>query len=120
MVGNASASLTGATMNWIAKWRAISAHIFSLGEAGNYLLQAFQTNEGNYGGVSLILRELEQIGRELQAFFNRYRSELPPLAAEYLRERLEHYYELTHALDQAPSSGKIQGVAAVLMIRAHF
>ena len=47
-------------MNWITKWRAISAHILSLGEAGNYLLQAFQANDGNYGGVNLVLRELEQ------------------------------------------------------------
>jgi hypothetical protein len=107
-------------MNWIAKWRAVSAHILSLGEAGNYLIQAFQANEGNYGSVNLVLRELEQIGRELQAFFNQYQSQLPPSAAEYLRERLEQYSALTHSLDQAPSSGKIQGVAAVLMIRAHF
>jgi hypothetical protein len=95
-------------MNWIAKWRAISAHILSLGEAGNYLLQAFQANEGHYGGVNLVLGELEQVGRELQAFFDQYRSQLPPLAAEYLRERLEHYTQLTYALDQAPSSGKIR------------
>jgi hypothetical protein len=107
-------------MNWITKWRAISAHILSLGEAGNYLLQAFQANDGNYGGVNLVLRELEQIGRELQAFFNEYASQLPPFAAEYLRDRLEQYQALTHGLDQAPSSGRIQGVAAVLMIRAHF
>src|SRR6266851_3300078 len=65
---------SGATMNWITMWRAISAHILSLGEAGNYLLQAFQANEGNYGGVNLVLRELEQIGRELQAFLNEYES----------------------------------------------
>jgi hypothetical protein len=107
-------------MNWIVKWRAISAHILSLGEAGNYLLQAFQSNEGNYGGVNLVLRELEQVGRELRAFFDQYRSQLPSLAAEYLQERLQHYYELTQGLQQALSSGKIQGVAAVLMIRAHF
>jgi hypothetical protein len=107
-------------MNWIARWRAISAHILSLGDAGNYLLQAFQSNEGNYGGVNLVLRGLEQIGRELQAFFDQYRSQMPPYAEKYLLERLQHYYEMTHALDQAPSSGKIQGVAAVLMIRAHF
>ena len=111
---------SGTTMNWIAKWRAISAHISSLGEAGNYLLQAFQANEGNYGGVNLVLREIEQIGRELQTFFDQYRAQLPPLAAEYLGERLQQYSHLTHALDQAPGSGKIQGVAAVLMIRAHF
>src|SRR5260370_39645264 len=55
-----------------------------------------------------------------EAPFNEYGSQLPPLAAEYLHERLEHYYELTHGLDQAPSSGRIQGVAAVLMIRVHF
>jgi hypothetical protein len=107
-------------MNWITKWRAISAHVLSLGEAGNYLLQAFQANEGNYGGVNLVLRELDQIGRELQAFFDQYRSQIPDPAAEYLRDRLLQYDALTHSLDQAPSSGRIQGVAAALMIRAHF
>jgi uncharacterized protein YpbB len=107
-------------MNWIVQWRAISAHILSLGEAGNYLLQAFQSNEGDYGGVNLVLRELEQVGRELRAFLDQYRSQLPSLAAEYLQERLQHYDELTQGLQQAPSSGRIQDVAAVLMIRAHF
>jgi hypothetical protein len=71
-------------MNWITKWRAISAHILSLGEAGNYLLQAFQANDGNYGGVNLVLRELEQIGRELQAFFDEYASQFT--AVRLIRE----------------------------------
>src|SRR5437764_7801406 len=107
-------------MNWMEKWRAISARILSLGEAGNLLIQAFQANDGNYGSVNMVLSELSDIGGELKKFYSLHKTEIPILAAEYLHERMEHYYELTQPLSTAPSSGKIQAIAPLLMIRAKF
>ena len=106
-------------MNWMDKWRAISTRILSLGEAGNFLIQAFQANEGDYGSVNMILDELRGIGGELRLLYNQHKDQIPPNAAEYLRDRLDRYDQLINPLPTAPSSGKIQSIAPVLMIRAH-
>jgi hypothetical protein len=107
-------------MNWMDKWRAISTRILSLGEAGNFLIQAFQANEGDYGSVNMILDELRGIGSELRLLYDQHKDQIPPNAAEYLRDRLDRYDQLVNPLPTAPSSGKIQSIAPVLMIRAHF
>src|SRR6516225_7892276 len=73
-------------MNWIERWRAISARIIGLIEATNFLLRTYRIENANTGEVGRLLAELNQIQRELIRLHEDCFKQIPPLAAATLKE----------------------------------
>jgi hypothetical protein len=104
-------------MNWIERWRAISARIIGLIEATNFLLRTYRIENQNTGEVGRLLGELREIQEELIKLRDEYDTQMPPLAVA----ALSHFCS-KRSSDSSPSGSttELQLLAGVQVFRAKF
>jgi hypothetical protein len=73
-------------MSWTTEWRALSARIASLLDAGHFFAQILQVYSSDmYGGASVLLSSATEIYRALKSYYDRHTATLPLPARECLR-----------------------------------
>jgi hypothetical protein len=104
-------------VNWIGRWRAISARIVGLVEATNFLLRTYRIQNQNTGEVGRLLRELKQIQEELKTLHQDCHGQIPPLAAASLKEYCGEPIATSSASGDAT---ELQLLARIQVFRAKF
>jgi hypothetical protein len=105
-------------MNWVEVWRAISARMIGLVEAGGFLVQSFLVNDNDAGEARRLIDELRQIVDELRSLHQQHEAHMPPSAALALRQYIDG--------DPVPTvvSGNaivaLQSLARLQMFRSRF
>lgn len=104
---------------WISRWQAISARIFSLVPAGEFL---FNTKENdNFGVAAVLLRNAQDIVASLRDLIGTNGALLPPPAAESLERFLREYDERFGLGKSASGFPAVAGVLPLLTsFRAEF
>lgn len=82
-------------MNWVDKWRAISARIDGIMRAGEFYLMSVGAKSSDHHGVvgKSIIPELNAIVYELKELYEKHETELPLFAGYALKNFLSHQWE---------------------------
>jgi hypothetical protein len=104
-------------MNWLLRWRAISARMLGVIEATNFLLRAYNVQNQNTGEVGRLLQEVHQVKTELSKLYQDYRMQMPPLAAEALKAYCDVPVPSSSASGDAT---ELQLLAGLQVFRAKF
>jgi hypothetical protein len=101
-------------MNWLERWRAISARIEGVVAAAGYLVGALRVNSSDtYTITPILVDELRAIAAELKQFLAEFEQELPAVAAAAIKE-----YEQRYPLGTpGHASADLQIFAQIAMLR---